>query len=85
MGQKQSQMFSKETLKKNGNIAQEDLCRYCEDIGMAEYIEHILCECPAITWKRQKMLGRFCFNNLRILQLVGVNELFKFCPGIQCF
>lgn len=38
-------------------LVNDDECRFCEDIGSAEDVLHILCECPALCRKRFATFG----------------------------
>lgn len=60
------------------NYPENDFCKNWFDEKLGDSIQYLLCDCPALSERRQQFLGMFRFSDLEFLKDVQLINLLKF-------
>ncbi|XP_075168262.1 uncharacterized protein LOC142240444 [Haematobia irritans] len=59
-------------------LASDDICRWCLDPDATEDSFHFLCQCPALSFRRNKILGSYFFQTLTDLRECSLRNILVF-------
>jgi ribonuclease HI len=62
-----------------------DFCRSCMDEEEEETLDHFLCSCPALSYKRHRYLGVYGMENLAELAGCGVRDILRYISSSGWF